>query len=239
MERNTVRRIAGGVGGLGGTRAGGGAGGLGVAIHLTECPGARLAGNVVGPVEGGVGGSPSTVGDAVGVWVGSSAGVRSWNDLVYRVEGRAARGILWTAGSDGGRVENLTVFGVLGEEDATGVHVSLDCRLTLKNSIVAKSSHHGLWNDPANNALDLFVSYTDVWECGEECLAGVRAGPELLDADPQVINPHRDDYGLLPGSPCIDAGDRESPTDREPASADGARRIDLGHLGNTSDAQAL
>ena len=56
--------------------------------------------------------------------------------------------------------------------------------------------------------------------CDIEQTAGVYAGTGNINADPMLADTAAGDYGLSPGSPCIDAGDAASPRDPDGTRAD-------------------
>jgi hypothetical protein len=82
-----------------------------------------------------------------------------------------------------------------------------------------------IWNGEASK---ITIAYTDIWggqtTIYDPCDVVIWAVGNI-DADPQFINPVSGDYHLLPGSPCIDAGDPNYPYDPNEIDLDGKPRI--------------
>jgi hypothetical protein len=117
-------------------------------------------------------------------------------------------------------ITNCTFSGNSGGQGGA-IHNSLSSGAQVYNCI--------LWGDSAGMGPEIYadcvVSYSDV--------EGGWAGTGNIDADPCFVNPAGDDYHLLAGSPCIDAGDPAySPTpgdtdiDGEPRAM--GLRVDMG-----------
>ena len=70
----------------------------------------------------------------------------------------------------------------------------------------------GGWGSAFSSGVDFFVSYSDI--------DGGFTGTGNLDADPLFVNAAGDDYHLLAGSPCIDAGNPASAQDPDGSPAD-------------------
>ncbi len=68
------------------------------------------------------------------------------------------------------------------------------------------------WGGAYSSGVDFFVSYSDV--------DGGFTGVGNINADPMFVNAVGDDYHLLAGSPCIDAGNPASPQDPDGSPAD-------------------
>ena len=68
------------------------------------------------------------------------------------------------------------------------------------------------FGSPYNAGVDFFVDYSDV--------QGGYAGIGNLNLDPMFTDPGTDNFVLLPGSPCIDAGNPNSPADPDGSRAD-------------------
>jgi hypothetical protein len=82
-----------------------------------------------------------------------------------------------------------------------GVSVANWGKVWVVNSILWANdgAQAGAFGSPYNVGTEIHISYSDV--------QGGYAGAGNFGSDPQVANPSVDDYSLLPGSPCIDAGD--------------------------------
>ena len=133
---------------------------------------------------------------------------------------------IWTA-SSGAQALNNTMVG----NNTYGIGCANGASPALKNNIVANNqvgiSSHGAGTMPA-------LSYNDVWgnvlEDLEAGTGGVTApGPGDLTADPRFDPTSFSRFALLPGSPCLNAGD-PSPLYND---ADGSRN-DQGAYGGPS-----
>ena len=98
--------------------------------------------------------------------------------------------------------------GIRGERGTNGI---------IKNNIFMNIRDQAyLINDPSN-----FIDYNLTFNCGTPKVTGPHDIVNLKD--PMFNNPAKNDFSLLQGSPCIDAGD---PADKPPAC--GGKRIDMG-----------
>lgn len=75
------------------------------------------------------------------------------------------------------------------------------------------------WDDSSmeNNEIGNYAGTLRVHYCDIE---GGNQGDNNIDSDPLFVDPESGDYHLLAGSPCIDAGDPESPRDPDSTRAD-------------------
>ncbi len=79
------------------------------------------------------------------------------------------------------------------------------------------------------------LSYNLLWDNGNRDYIGLEPGANDLTADPVLVNQRRGNYYLQAGSPCIDAGDPDSPRDPDGTRADiGAFWFDQGLEVDTS-----
>lgn len=72
----------------------------------------------------------------------------------------------------------------------------------LRNNLVTNNSGTGVDAGAATDA-----DYNNVWNNGDDYSNWPSEGDNDISVDPLYIDPQRGDYRLLPGSPCIDAGD--------------------------------
>lgn len=91
---------------------------------------------------------------------------------------------------------------------------------TISNNIITNHNEIGI---RAVNGGFPILSYNDIWSNGTNYL-GISPGIGDLSVDPKFVNPSIRDYTLQPDSPCIDAGNPNSPLD-----PDGSR-MDMGAI---------
>ncbi len=87
-----------------------------------------------------------------------------------------------------------------------------------RNNLITNNSGTGV---EIGGSID--VDYSNVWNNGSDYLNWQCQGDNDISEDPLYVDPLRHDYRLLPGSPCIDAGD----PDPQYNDADGSR-ADIG-----------
>jgi hypothetical protein len=93
----------------------------------------------------------------------------------------------------------------------------VNSRSNLLNSILWDNEGYEIYGSGA----DAVVAFTDV-DRGERGIGGgdIEYGEGNIDADPLFLDPDSDDYHLAGNSPCIDAGDPNSPLDPDSTCAD-------------------
>ena len=130
-------------------------------------------------------------------------------------------------------VRNCVIYGVqsgIAVKDSSVATISnntivdSDYGLHLYQKIAGQGGGHATAYDNiirgvgTNAVLDslstLTISYSDVSG------PGTYPGTNNINTDPLFVNPAARDYHLLPGSPCIDAGDPASPSDPDGTRAD-------------------
>jgi hypothetical protein len=115
-------------------------------------------------------------------------------------------------------VSNCTITGNWAG-DAGGAFYCYGGALKISNCII-RDNYSGDGNDiylvPDTDA-DIFIDYSNV--------QGGWAGAGNMDADPCFVNPYNDDYHLLEGSPCIDAGDPNYVPERNETDLDGNAHV--------------
>jgi len=120
-----------------------------------------------------------------------------------------------------GEIMNNTIL----TERSTCVLSSQNSWLVIKNNIL-----YGLDSTKASGIFDrrsskIHLDYNDVWNMREN-YSDVIPGTHDISADPLFVNIAKNDYRLTSSSPCIDAGDPDSPyNDRDKS------RNDLGAFG--------
>ena len=85
---------------------------------------------------------------------------------------------------------------------------NLDSSPSVTNCILANNtaggSGGGIWADGTSSPT---IDYNDVWNnTGGNYGGSCSKGPHDISLDPMFVNPSAQDFHLMPGSPCIDAG---------------------------------
>ena len=111
-----------------------------------------------------------------------------------------------------GRLENNTIVGSRG----AGVEIRRFNSLRLANNIVA-FNRDGIINDHYEQPV---LAYNDVYGSRDEDYIDCQGGEGSISDDPLFVDRNRGDYQLGWGSPCIDAGDPDSPLDPDGSRAD-------------------
>jgi len=140
------------------------------------------------------------------------------NSILMNNSGATAGGGLSFMLSSDPLLENLTIVGN-SAENGGGINVENRCDPILLNCIA--------WNnDPQEiflNAGSVEINYSDV-NGGEDEIAvndgEVNWGEGNIDEDPLFVDVENSNYHLSEGSPCIDAGDPDTPEDPDGTRAD-------------------
>jgi hypothetical protein len=59
----------------------------------------------------------------------------------------------------------------------------------------------------------LVCDYNDVFNCDTAYTGGLQLGGNSINADPLFVQPGIGDYRIMPGSPCVDAGNPSNDSD--------------------------
>lgn len=86
------------------------------------------------------------------------------------------------------------------------------------NNIVSFNDELGIWDNGDNSSVTF--DYNDVYGNDAGDFHGIGSGPNGISEDPLFVDLNNDDYHLQEGSPCIDAGDPDSPLDPDGTIAD-------------------
>ncbi len=144
-------------------------------------------------------------------------------------------------------VVNNVIVGNTAELYGGGISCGPECSpLIANNTIVGNSAGlygGGIYAWPGSS---LVITNCIIWGNGDDLLGCSATYSCISDGDPgegnmpfypHFVDPDGGDYGLLPWSPCIDAGDPSSPFSLEPEPNGG--RINMGAYGNTPFAQSV
>jgi len=153
----------------------------------------------------------------------------------------------WRAGGRTDSMSGTIINNLLWDNRGEGVRQSVpDARFLLKNNIITSNNGMGV-----KGTFEV-ISYNDVWgNAGGNYGGGASAGEGDISADPLFADPAKAEFHLKskagrwePGtkswvkdnvqSPCIDAGDPESPYAQEPVP--NGNRMNMGAYGNTPEA---
>ena len=110
---------------------------------------------------------------------------------------------------------NNTIDGNVVDGEGGGIFSNLGDP-DIRNNIITSNSNHGIYH--AGDTLE--TTYNDLWGNLSNAGGALRLGPGSLDLDPEYADSAAEDYRLLVGSPCIDAGDPNSPPDPDSTRAD-------------------
>jgi parallel beta-helix repeat protein len=102
------------------------------------------------------------------------------------------------------------------EPHGAGIAVWYSSSCRLYNNIIVNNSGMGIHSYPSNNST---TAYSDVWNNTID-YDGIAPGDGSISADPLFVGGEPFSYELSVGSPCIDAGDPESPPDPDGSRAD-------------------
>ncbi len=143
-----------------------------------------------------------------GIFVGSTGSPTIHNNIIF---GNLRYGINASTGS---MIFNNTI-------DQNGTAINCDnVSPTIFNNII---TNHNMRLDEigirAVNGAAPILSYNDIWNNGTNYF-GVSPGVGDISLDSKFVDQANRDYGLQPDSPCIDAGDPNSPLDPDGTRAD-------------------
>ena len=136
---------------------------------------------------------------------------------------------MYTTSLPGGMIYNNTIVGNsarFGPYDQKGGGVYFVTRsdynegVFFKNNIIAFNPYGGGVYVRLADSVEVDWDYNLVFGNDSTDYIGIEPGPHDIQADPLFVNRFSGDYHLLPNSPCIDAGDPDSPLDPDGTRAD-------------------
>jgi hypothetical protein len=199
-------------------------------------------------------GRPGRGGDAFGIIVSESDGTQVANVLLHHIVGHSGGvGLAFVGrvpmGGAGGLAYNVTVadFGHPSRFDPRiappdvyldlGIGAYAEATVSLVNSIVAFGDGNGIGADGNGSVI---AGWSFIYDLGGASLGpgGFQTESVFTDFDPLFVDRAARDYSLAANSLCIDRGSPQGTCVDEPR-PEGALECltDLGHLGNTADAQ--
>ena len=104
----------------------------------------------------------------------------------------------------------MTIIDNSASNNGGAFHIRDNSVINITNSILWDNNPEEIADDGTNYTLS--VSFSDIQNTWE--------GEGNINADPQFTDPDNGDFTLQPTSPCIDAGDPESPLDPDGTRAD-------------------
>jgi hypothetical protein len=117
---------------------------------------------------------------------------------------------------------NCTIAGNVAGEEGGGIAVG--GIVSVENSILWGNVAAGM-SDEAAQIVDIADGVISLDFSAVQGLTGNLGGTGNIDADPLFVDPDNGDFRLLPGSPCIDAGDNTAVPEDIDTDLDGNRRF--------------
>ncbi|TSA27319.1 T9SS C-terminal target domain-containing protein [bacterium] len=121
-------------------------------------------------------------------------------------------------------LENVTITGNIAADDGGGIYCFWYSSPSLVNCILCNNSPQEIYLSEYAYPSTITISYSDI-QGGESGIITNNNGTVYwlegnIDADPLFLDPANGDYHLTENSPCIDAGDPDSPLDPDGTRAD-------------------
>jgi len=149
-----------------------------------------------------------------GIYVSGESTLECRHTVVYNNSSERTGGGIFLSGSEEKVLFNITV--VSNRSNAGGGIYFETRNTTLENSILWENAPQSF---AANENADFLVTYCDI-EGGRRVNIGGTFGDGNIDEDPLFVDAENFDYHLTEDSPCIDAGDPDSPEDPDDTRAD-------------------
>ncbi len=138
-------------------------------------------------------------------------------NLIYDNESNGGGGGGISLYQCGGVILNNTICSNSAPQGGGGINVPFTTGVQILNNIVTGNTNQGVggWQTQ-----DLLCRYNNVWNNQGGDYGNIQAGEGSISVDPLFVDADNDDYHLTENSPCIDAGDPESPDDPDGTRAD-------------------
>ena len=160
-------------------------------------------------------------GDGIVITQGSSVTVK--NNIIY---GNEQNGIYLAEGTAAEIINNT-----ICSNGRDGIYARSGDGVIIKNNIIIVN---GICGISCNQTPKPTLSYNNIWNNAGLNYHDCAAGTGDISSDPLFEDPANPNYHLMPGSPCIDAGDPASDYSSEPEPNGG--RINMGTYGGTAEA---
>ncbi|MHA2010661.1 MAG: right-handed parallel beta-helix repeat-containing protein, partial [Promethearchaeota archaeon] len=114
-------------------------------------------------------------------------------------------------------INNSIVYNIGPDNNLGALNFTSCNNINIINSIIAFNTDWGIMNYYSST---VYGSYNDVYGNDAGNYNGITPGPGSISEDPLFVDIGNFDYHLQAGSPCIDAGDPNSPLDPDGTIAD-------------------
>ena len=109
-------------------------------------------------------------------------------------------------------ITNCTIVNNTASVNGGGIFGDYNDNLTGVNNII--------WGNSALSGSQIYLITGGTFNCNYSDIQGGWVGEGNIDSDPMFVDPANNDYNLQSSSPCIDAGDPETPNDPDGTIAD-------------------
>ncbi len=114
-------------------------------------------------------------------------------------------------------LKNVTIANNIANDNGGGIYCVYSSNPSLENSILWNDSNQEIYFEEYSTPNTITIAYSDI-QGGEEGIVTNNNGTVYwengnIDSDPLFVDPINGDYHLTVNSPCIDAGDPNSPLD--------------------------
>jgi hypothetical protein len=148
----------------------------------------------------------NNVGPGGGIAINGGYNVRLERNVFYGNQSIASGGAVWIGPALGVQLHNNTIVSNSSPSGA-GIYVQSTNSLQLINNIVFNNNG---WGVAGGLLIGTVIEYNDFYTNLSGPVQGHTLSATNLQQDPLLSNVSALDFSLLPGSPCIDAGDPSS-----------------------------